>query len=271
MMIKLNELENIIIDEIRKIPKLPLSFLLSGGLDSSLILAFLRKIYPDLPIATFVLANTNEHPDLINAREIAKLFSTIHTEIVLSDNDVVKFSNEFNKIKKSDLKGDMNWFILFSYAKSFSNVIVTGDGGDECFGGYWLHKYPLGHKETGNIKVFSEIHSAPREHLSEMFNMGFRDFLFKEKSQKEDYKAVWEYYIKTIYSKQIDPLLYIANNLGVKIYSPLFSDKIVEFMRGLSYKERIDKKIEKELALKYLPESVVHRKKLALNVALNYN
>ena len=267
-MIKLNELENIIIDEIRKIPKLPLSFLLSGGLDSSLILAFLRKIYPDLPIATFVLANTDEHPDLINAREIAKLFDTIHTEIVLSDNDVVKFSNEFNKIKKSDLKGDVNWFILFSYAKSFSNVIVTGDGGDECFGGYWLHKYPLGHKENGAIKSFKEIHSKPKEHLKNMVTLGFRDFYFKNKSDEEDYRTVWEYYVAMLIPEHIDIRSYISDHFNIKVYSPLCSDKLISFMRYLSYTKKIGKNLEKELALKYLPESVVHRKKLALNIAL---
>ncbi len=265
-MIKL--LENIIIDEIRKIPKLSLSFLLSGGLDSSLILAFLRKIYPDLPIATFVLANTDEHPDLINAREIAKLFGTIHTEIVLSDNDVIKFSNEFNKIKKSDLKGDMNWFILFSYAKSFSNVIVTGDGGDECFGGYWLHKYPLGHKENGAIKSFEEIHPKPKEHLKNMVVLGFRDFYFKNKSDEEDYRTVWEYYVAMLTPEHIDIMSYISDHFNIKVYSPLCSDKLISFMRHLSYTKKIGKNLEKELASKYLPESVVHRKKLALNAAL---
>ena len=243
----IKQLEILIIENIRKIPEVPVSFLLSGGIDSSLVLAFLRKIYPDLPIATFCLAKSKDHPDMISASKVADLFKTEHKQI----------------IKNNDKS--TNWHILLDYAKRFSNIIVTGDGGDECFGGYWLHKYPLGHKETGAIKSFEDIDIAPREHLKEMFNMGFRDFLFKENSQTEDYDAVWEYYIKTIYSKQIDPLLNIANIVKVKIFSPLFSDKIVDFMRKLPYKERIGKKIERELALKYLPESIINREKIALS------
>ncbi len=244
---KISQLEILINENIKRIPEVPLSFLLSGGIDCSLILALLRKNYPELPITTFCLAKSKDYPDIIFAREIADLFNTEH-------NEIIKYNNEYS-----------NWHILLKYAKKFSNIVVTGDGGDECFGGYWLHKYPLGHKETGDIKVFSEIHSVPREHLSEMFDMGFRDFLFRRKSRKNDYNSVWEYYIKTIYIKQIDPLMHIANKLDVKIYSPLFSKKIVDFMRDVPYQERINKKIFRELALKYLPESIINREKLALS------
>ena len=250
MMIKLNELEILINENLRRIPEIPLSVLLSGGIDSSLVLAFLRKVYPEITIFTFTLARSKNYPDMIYAREVADLFQTDHNEIIISD-------FEYNP-----------WHVLLTHAKKNSDIVVTGDGSDECFGGYWLHKYPLGHKETGMIKSFEEIDIAPREHLKEMFDMGFRDFLFKRKSRKKDFNSVWEYYIKTIYEKQIDPLLHIANTLGVEIYSPLYSNKIVKFMRSLPYQDRINKKILRELALKYLPESVVHREKLALNAAL---
>jgi len=263
----IQKLEDIIIQNIKKIPKVPLSFFLSGGLDSSLVLALLRKIYPEIPISTFCLARI-ENQDTISAQEIAKLFKTKHNEIIISDTEFNKFLNKYNKIKKYNHEGNINWFILSSYAKKFSDIIITGDGGDECFGGYWLHKYPLGHKENGIIKSFNEIHPRPKEHLQEMADMGFRDFLYKEKSQEKDYNAVWEYYIETINSKQIDPLLYIGKILNVKFYSPLFSEELIDFMRKMSFRERIDKKMERELALKYLPKSIITRKKIALHEAL---
>lgn len=263
------DLEKIIINNIKKIPNVPLSFLLSGGIDCSLVLALLRHVYPKIPISTFCLGKTKNHPDIISAREVADIFNTKHTEIILSDIELNEFLEEYNKNKKYDhKKGNLNWYILCSYAKRFSNIIITGDGGDECFGGYWLHKYPLGHKENGIIKSFDEIHPKPKEHLKEMFDMNLRNFLFKEKSEEKDFKSVWEYYIKTINSKQIDPLLHIGKILNVEFYSPLFSKELIDFMRDLYFTEKIDKKIEKELASKYLPESIINRKKIALNVAL---
>ncbi len=262
------ELEKIIIKNIREIPEVPLSFLLSGGIDSSLALAILHKVYPEVSISTFTLAKSNDYPDIVFARKIANLFETEHNEIVLSDEEYSKFLGEYNKVKRYDFKGDINVYILCCFAKTFSSIVVTGDGGDECFGGYWLHKYPLGYKEAGMIKSFEEIHLTPRKYLREMVNMGFRDFLYKEKSQKEDYDTVWEYFVKIMAPRHLAPLLHTAKVLNIEIYTPLFSERLTNFMRNLPYRERVGRKIEKELASMYLPKSIVERESIGFDVAL---
>jgi len=264
----IRELEKIIIQNIKKIPENPLSFLLSGGIDSSLILALIRKVYSKVPISTFTLAKSNDYPDMVFARKIADLFETNHNEIILSDKEYRKFLTDYNKVKRYDFKGDINVYILCYFAKAFSNIIVTGDGGDECFSGYWLHKYPLGHKETGRIKSFEEIHPTPRKYLKEMVNMGFRDFLYKEKSQKEDYDTVWEYFVKIMAPRHLSPLWHTAKVLNIEVYTPLFSEKLINFMRSLPYTERVGRKIEKELALMYLPKSIVGRESIGFDIAL---
>lgn len=264
----IKDLEKIIIQNIHEIPKTPLSFLLSGGIDSSLILALIRKLYPKVLISTFTMAKSKDYPDMVFARKISDLFDTNHNEIILSDEEYRKFLIEYNKFKRYDFKGDINVYILCYYAKKFSNIIVTGDGGDECFGGYWLHKHPLGHKETGTIKSFGRIHSTPRKYLKEMVNMGFRDFLFKDKSQKEDYDAVWEYFVKIMAPRHLSPLWHTAKVLNVEVYIPLLSDRLINFMRNLPYTERVGRKIEKELALLYLPRSVLERESIGFDVAL---
>jgi len=262
------ELEKIIIQNIRKIPEVPLSFLLSGGIDSSLVLALLRKVYPKVPISTFTLAKSKSYPDMAFACRIADLFRTEHNEVILSGEEYSRFLDEYNKVKRYNFKGDVNVYILCCFAKAFSNIIITGDGGDECFGGYWLHEYPLGHKETGKIKSFKEIHPTPRKYLKEMLHMGFRDFLYKEKSQKEDYDAVWEYFVKIMAPRHLAPLLHTANVLNIEVYTPLFSERLMNFMRNLPYTERVGRKIERELGLIYLPKPVVERESIGFDVAL---
>lgn len=264
----IEDLEDIIIRNIRQIPGTPLSLLLSGGIDSSLVLALIRKTCPDVPISTFTLAKSKEYPDIIFAREMADLFGTEHHEIILSNEEYRNFEKDFNKINLYGLKGDINVYILCSIAKNYNDIIVTGDGGDECFGGYWLHEYPLGHKETGRIKSFEEIHPIPRKHLEEMVRMGFRDFLFKETSQAQDYDAVWEYFVKCLAPKHLAPLLHTANVQNIKVYTPLFSDVLLNFMRTLPFYERVGRKIEKELALMYLPELIVERVSIGFDAAL---
>ena len=265
----IKDLEKIIIRNIRKIPEIPLSFLLSGGIDSSLVLALIRKVYPKVSISTFSLAKSKDYTDMVFARKIADLFETEHNEIIISDEEYRKFLTEYNKVKRYDFKGDINVYILSSFAREFSNIIVTGDGGDECFGGYWLHQYPLGHKETGTIKSFEEIHPTPRKYLKEMLNMGFRDFLLKEKSQKEDYDIIWEYFVKIMAPRHLSPLWHTAKVLNIEVYTPLFSERLINFMRNLPYTERVGRKIEKELALIYLPESVVERESVGFDIALD--
>lgn len=266
----IKDLEKVIVENIKDIPEVPLSFLLSGGVDSSLILALLRKTHPYLPISTFSLARSKRYPDIVFARKIAELFNTEHNEIILSNHEYNKFLKEYNKIKKYDFKGDVNVYILCSYAKDFSRVIVTGDGGDECFGGYWLHEYPLGHRESGKINSFEEIHTSIKKYIMEMVDLGFRNFLFKEKSQKEDYDAVWEYFAKVMAPQHLIPLQHTASILQIKTYTPLFSKSLINFIRNIPYTERIGRKIEKELALRYLPKSVVERKSIGFDAALKF-
>lgn len=264
----IKELEKIIMQNVRRIPEVPLSVLLSGGIDSSLVLALLRKVYPGVSISTFTLARSKDYPDMVFARKIAHLFETEHNEIIISNEEYSRFLDEYAKVKRYDFKGDINVYILCCFAKGLSNIIVTGDGGDECFGGYWLHKYPLGHKETGMIKSFKEIHPTPRKYLKGMVNMGFRDFLYREESQKEDYDTVWEYFVKIMAPRHLAPLLHTAKVLDIDVYTPLFSEGLVNFMRKLPYKERVGRKIERESALIYLPESVIERESIGFDAAL---
>jgi len=262
-------LEKEIISNIKKIREDPISLLLSGGIDSSLVLALIKKVYPDRQIHTFTLARNEDYPDLIFARQVADLFGTVHHEILLSDYEYEDFKKEYEKNKKYNLKGDVNVFILCSIASEFSRVIVTGDGGDECFGGYWLHEHPLGHRETGQITCFEEIHQDPKKHLKEMVRLGFRDFYFKAKSDDRDYEMVWEYFVEIMLPRHLEPLTHISKILNIAVYTPLFSENLLFFVKNLPFNEKIGRKIERDLATKYLPQSIIERKSIGFDVALD--
>ncbi len=264
----IGQVEREIIRNIRKIPKVPLNLLLSGGIDSSLVLALIKKVYRDIPIHTFSLARDKNYPDLAFAREVADLFGTNHHEIILSNSEYEEFEQEYAKVKEYNFKGDVNVYILCRIAKEYSSTIVTGDGGDECFGGYWLHECPLGHRESGKVKYFEDIHLDVKKHLEEMVRLGFRDFLYKSKSKREDYDAVWEYFVKIMAPRHLEPLLYTGKVLNIDVYTPLFSESLINFLRNLPYRERIGRKIEKNLAAKYLPKHIIERESIGFDLAL---
>ncbi len=263
------QLEKEIVSNIKKIPQGPLSLLLSGGIDSSLVLALIKKVYPEIPIHTFTLARNENYPDLVFAREVADLFGTDHHEIVLSDSEYEDFKREYEKIKRYNLKGDVNVYILCSIAREFSRTIVTGDGGDECFGGYWLHEYPLGHRETGQIKCFEDIHPDPKKHLKEMVRLGFRDFFYKAESDVGDYEEVWEYFVKVMLPNHLEPLLHTSKVLNIDVYTPLFSENLLNFLRNLPYNDKTGRKIERDLASKYLPQPIIERESIGFDLALD--
>ena len=242
--------------------------LLSGGIDSSLVLALIRKVYPKLEIFTFTLGCSPSDPDMIFSRIVQDLFKTIHYPYIPSKKEYHELLVEFNKVKKYDFKGDENVYIICKYAKEFSNIIITGDGGDACFGGHWLHRYPLGHKEKGKIKSFDEINPNMKKVLEKMIEMGFREFKFKEKSQIEDFNAVWDYFQEDLKLTTITPLMHTAEVLGLEVYTPFTSTELINFMRDLPYQNRIERKLENKLASRYLDELVIERKKVGFPDAL---
>ncbi|MCJ7631017.1 asparagine synthase C-terminal domain-containing protein [Candidatus Bathyarchaeota archaeon] len=264
----IRQLENEIVRNIRTIPREPLSLLLSGGIDSSLVLALIRREYPEIPIHTFSLARNDGYPDITYAHKIAELFGTDHHEKILSCSELEGYSREYDGVRQHSFRGDINVYILCSIAREYSNVVVTGDGGDECFGGYWLHKFPLGHKETGQITRFEDIHPDSQKHLKEMVRLGFKDFLYKARSTEEDYEAVWEYFVEVLLPNHMEPLLHTAQVLNLDVYTPLFSKNLIDFLRTIPIKQRINRKIERALASKYLPKSIIERKSMGFDVAL---
>jgi asparagine synthase (glutamine-hydrolysing) len=135
----IRQLENEIIRNIHAIPRVPLSLLLSGGIDSSLVLALIKKEYPEISIHTFSLGGSEDYPDLVFAREVAKIFVTNHHEIILSKSEFEEYKRKYEKLRQYNLKGDVNVYILCSIARDYSKIIVTGDGGDECFGGFGFY------------------------------------------------------------------------------------------------------------------------------------
>lgn len=263
------QLEKEIIRNIKRIPQVPLSLLLSGGIDSSLVLALIKKVYREIPIHTFSLARNENYPDLAFARKVAEMFGTNHHEIILSDSEYEDFKREYDKVKEYNFKGDVNVYILCSIASEFSRVIVTGDGGDECFGGYWLHEYPLGHRETGQIKCFEDIHPDVKKHLKEMVRLGFRDFFYKAESEVGDYDVVWEYFVEIMLPRHLEPLLHTSKVLNTAVYTPLFSENLLNFIRNLPYNEKIGRKIERDLAAKYLPKPIIERESIGFDLALD--
>jgi len=133
----------------------PIACLLSGGLDSSLIAALVkewkydnRKKGMDHRIETYSIGLEGSE-DLTNARIVAKYLNSKHTEIIVTEEEMLEAIPEVIRAIESydttTVRASIGNYLLGKYicANSDAKVIFNGDGSDELFGGYlYMKKCP---------------------------------------------------------------------------------------------------------------------------------
>jgi asparagine synthase (glutamine-hydrolysing) len=109
---------------------------LSGGLDSSIVAALLKEFTDS--VKTYSVGYENS-PDLLASREVAKYLGTIHTEYKLDIDELFKnipraiyYLESFDAPLVRSTLGNM----IASKLSSSSDIVFSGEGGDELFAGY---------------------------------------------------------------------------------------------------------------------------------------
>lgn len=136
----IEEAESLLRDAVRQrmISDVPLGAFLSGGVDSSLVVALMRASSAGA-VRTFTIGfHEKEYDEAVEARLIANHLQTDHTEFYCSSEDAraliprLAFTFDEPFADSSQLPS----LLLSSLARTQVRVALSGDGGDESFGGY---------------------------------------------------------------------------------------------------------------------------------------
>lgn len=235
----------------QSISDVPLGCFLSGGIDSTIIAAKLQSQNKHR-IKTFTIGfNDKEFDESKYAKKIANFIGTDHKEFIISPNEIFNIINELPKIYTepfADSSQIPTALICKEIKKAGITVALSGDGGDEIFGGYVRHYMidniwskinllPFNIRKTIGINLsklpsqyWNNINLFKRQNLGQKI-IKLNQSLINSQSRESFYKSlVIDSNLDDLYSDEFKELIGMnkfKNNFNI---FPLIENKKIDFI-----------------------------------------
>lgn len=255
----ISNLEEILIEVIQgqQISDVPIGAFLSGGIDSTLIVSLMQKINHS-SINTFTIGfKESLYNEAGYAKIIAKYFKTNHNEFFVGEKEIIDVIPKIPYLYDEPFadSSQIPTYLVSSLAKKNVTVCLSGDGGDELFGGYNRYSQSLKFKNTNNIilknlsKIFLNL--TPRQ-IDQIYKI-FKPLLPRniQSSNPSNHlikianilnsSTNWEIYEKLILTSQNNIILNSTNNLtfsNIKKYFESLSDNFT-FQERMMYTDSV--------------------------------
>ena len=258
---------------------------LSGGIDSTLMLCLTRKLFPNLKINAISIRFANSVDETPAAAKIAEKFEAEHY-IIDIENYLEELPKAISIIKQPFW--DLHWYYVVKKSSELGNILISGDGGDEIFGGYTFRYEKFLENTTNTSETKTKIHNYlachERDHVPDQKNLFGKKIHFNwnlinehlmpffdnplepiEQVFLADYNGKLLYNFNPINSK-------ICNHFGVDVLAPMLSEKIVSYGIKIPFKLKYDQKTNigklplRRILKKYHLDNLVSNQKLGFNV-----
>jgi len=292
----------------RLIADVPLGVFLSGGVDSSLVVAIMSQILPPSQIQAFSIGfEEKDFDESVYAKKVAKHLGVKHHLKIFSQKEVLKLIPKIADFLDEPMADPsiLPTFLLSQFTRQSVKVALSGDGGDENFGGYpkylahWLlekthfGKLPLplvanffGGK-LGNFLNYASFPLFLRNQLwISQFSAQEVEDLIGQKVIFDDLKNYHQLFNGQDLLDEaffLDQKLTLADLYLVKtdrasmaasleVRCPFLDKELVNFCAkipfGLKLKGFKTKSLLKEIALDFLPREVILRPKMGFGIPL---
>lgn len=170
----------------RLMSDVPLGAFLSGGVDSSLVVALMRKIDSETKIMSYTVGyDEEEYSELKYARLVSEMYETDHRELVIGSDDYWNALPNFawSQDEPSISESGVAFQILSKFASPNIRVALCGEGSDEVFAGYYGYSWYT----RDRFNIFQKTPLSNRKIFSPIFNLYIR-------SRKRAYPPVEDSY-----------------------------------------------------------------------------
>ncbi len=153
---------------LRLVADVPVGAYLSGGLDSSLTVALMKKLREGGEVQTFAAGFSDPRFDeLPYARQVSEAVGTVHHEVMVDSNDFMELWEKLSWHRDGPMSepADIAIHKIARQARAEVKVLLSGEGSDEIFGGYPKYSYE---------PKLAQLAALPRFLRVPMFRIGER-------------------------------------------------------------------------------------------------
>jgi asparagine synthase (glutamine-hydrolysing) len=262
------------------IADVPVGILLSGGLDSSLITAISKKYKEELNTYSIGFNTINDEigNEFYYSDLVSHDFNTSHKKYNISDDDLYhNLDTVISNMSEPMVSQDSSAFFLLAKNVSLSNkVVLSGQGADEVFGGYFWYEQIMKDQGTNETEILSKYYfdrtfdnycnAINKNYIST--NHVFNEINDKFKEMNQDLSVLDKVFRLELSTLIIDDPVKRVDNMtmshALEARVPFLDLDLIEFLLSVKGENKINKSNKyylKKLSEKYLKNEVIYRDK----------